>query len=73
MPAACARVQIDSMLRRWMCMPEANTASAQSKSARVAADMFSSMNRTSQCGGRAAAIVSSPWGGMNALVLSVRW
>ena len=53
-------------------MPEANTASAQAKSAAVAAAMFSSMKRTSQCAGMAAAMVSSPCGGMNAFVLSVR-
>jgi hypothetical protein len=48
-------------------MPETNTASAQAKSAAVAGFMFSSIKRTSQLAGRAAAITSSPCGGMKAL------
>jgi len=47
-------------------MPLTNTTSAQAKSASVAGAMFSSMNRTGHDGGTAAAITSSPCGGMKA-------
>ena len=53
-------------------MPLTKTASAQAKSSAVAAPMFSSVKRTSQWAGMAAAIVSRPCGGMKAFVPSVR-
>ena len=48
-------------------MPLTSTTSAQAKSASLAGAMFSSMKRTCQDGGTAAAMTSRPCGGMNAL------
>ena len=52
-------------------MPLTNTTSAQAKSSSVAGAMFSSMKRTCQDGGTAAAMTSRPCGGMKARTPSV--
>ena len=51
-PNACARRQMSFICWRWICMPLTRTASAHSKSSRVAARRFSSTKRTGHCSGR---------------------
>ena len=49
---AWARAITSWIWARWMCMPETNTASAQSKSSGVAGREFSSTKRTAHVSGR---------------------